>query len=89
MAVSIATIANWGSNYVTSSLFLTVTSGPLGKVFAYIILALSCLIVFFFTLRFVPETLNKTNEECIRLVAQSKNGIFTADEKGLLDNNED
>jgi hypothetical protein len=53
---SIATSSNWLSNFVVSSLFLTITSTDAGKVYAYLILAGFASSAWFFIYFFVPET---------------------------------
>ena len=75
MAIACTSATNWGFNYLVSSIFLQVTSGPLGKVFVYMIMAIICLLTFFFVLRFVPETLGRTNDECVKLVQETKYGM--------------
>jgi SP family sugar:H+ symporter-like MFS transporter len=56
VANSIATSFNWLSNFIVSSLFLTITSTDAGKVYAYLILAFFASSAWFFVYFLLPET---------------------------------
>ncbi len=68
-ANSITTTTNWLFNYLLSAVFLLITSTDTGKIIAYIILALSCFIAYWFTYIYVPETKDRSLEDCIRMVS--------------------
>lgn len=59
-ANSLATATNWLSNFLVSSLFLTITSTKTGNVYAYLILASFSVSAWFFIYFLLPETNNKT-----------------------------
>jgi MFS transporter, SP family, sugar:H+ symporter len=56
VANSIATSSNWLSNFIVSSLFLTITNSDAGKVYAYLILAFFATSAWFFIYFMLPET---------------------------------
>ena len=66
-ANGISTTANWVANYAVSSVFLTSTEQPIGKVLSYIAIALFCLMAFAFIYTLLPETKGKTLNEIIVL----------------------
>ena len=68
-ANSITTTTNWLFNYLLSALFLVITSTDTGKIISYIILALSCFFAYWFTYMYVPETKDRSLEDCIRMVS--------------------
>ena len=54
-AASVATMANWLSNFVVSLTFLSLLNA-LGSVWTFLLYAVLCLVGVWFCLRFVPET---------------------------------
>ena len=56
IANSIATASNWLSNFIVSSVFLTITETKPGKVYAYLILAFFSVFAWIFIYLLVPET---------------------------------
>ena len=56
VANSIATSSNWISNFIVSSLFLTITSTDAGKVYAYLIIAAFASSAWLFIFFLLPET---------------------------------
>jgi hypothetical protein len=56
VANSIATSSNWFSNFIVSSVFLTITNTDAGKVYAYLILAFFAASAWFFIYFLLPET---------------------------------
>lgn len=56
IATSLSTATNWGSNFVVSSLFLSIMHTDTGKVLAFIILAFFTVWAFGFIYYRVPET---------------------------------
>ena len=64
-ATSIATFANWVSNYVVAAIFLTTTGSSLGKVLTYAIIAFFCLTAFAFIYVMLPETKEKPLNEIV------------------------
>lgn len=61
-AMSIAVLTNWVFNWLVVFLFPWML-GSLGGTFTYGFLALMCLLLLFFAIRYVPETKGKTLEE--------------------------
>ena len=55
-----------------SAIFLMITSTQIGKIISYSILGLSCFVAYYFTLYYVPETKDKTLDECVRLVQDTR-----------------
>ena len=55
MAMSIATVIQWGANFVVSLSFLTIYQS-IGQVLTFSLFGLLCLSAFFFVYYFVPET---------------------------------
>ena len=55
-ATSLATTANWISNYAIAAVFLTTTSSPLGRVLTYLVIAGFCMAAFVFVYVLLPET---------------------------------
>ena len=66
--MSVSTMTSWGFNYVTASLYLQVTDGPIGKFCTFIVFPVCCLSAFAFTYRFVPETKDVPLERCVEMV---------------------
>lgn len=58
----------WGFNYTATSLFPQMADGELGKVAVYGGMALTCAFSWLFVHRFVPETKDLSNDECVKLV---------------------
>jgi hypothetical protein len=58
----------WGFNYTATSLFPQIGDGELGKVAVYVGMALTCAFSWLFVHRFVPETKDLSNDECVKLV---------------------
>lgn len=56
MANSLAAATNWLSNFIVSSLFLSILSQDNGKVYAFIILAVFAKTAWFFVYCMLPET---------------------------------
>ncbi len=61
-AMSLATMANWGSNFIVAVTFLTVVE-HLGLRGCFLLFAGLCLVAFVFAFRMVPETRGRTLEE--------------------------
>lgn len=61
-AMSLATMANWGSNFVVAVTFLTVVE-HLGMRGCFLLFAALCAVAFIFAFRIVPETRGRTLEE--------------------------
>ena len=59
-ANSMATATNWLSNFLVSSLFLTITETQAGKVYAYLILAFFSVSAWIFIYFLLPETNGKS-----------------------------
>jgi hypothetical protein len=72
MAIAITTTVSWGSNYAFASWFPLLSDGPLSRVILYAIMGISCLAAFGFTYRFVPETMDRTLEECVAMVLEAQ-----------------
>jgi len=72
LANSIATSSNWLSNFMVSSLFLTITSTDAGKVYAYLILAFFATCTWFFIYFLLPETKGFTIQENIDRILKRK-----------------
>jgi hypothetical protein len=68
MAVSTTTAISWFSNYAFSSWYPVFNENPMGKVIVYAIMGISCLSAFAFTYRFIPETKDRTAEECVAMI---------------------
>ena len=66
IANSIATSFNWLSNFVVSSVFLTITETKPGKVYAYLILAFFSLSAWIFIYFILPETKGKEIQENVK-----------------------
>ena len=62
----------WGFNYTATSLFPQIGDGELGKVAVYVGMALTCAFSWLFVHRFVPETKDLSNDECVKLVQQAR-----------------
>ena len=71
---SVATTANWLFNFLTAAVFLPATQSDAGIVVTYSVLALSCFATYAFVRRFVPETKDLPNAECVRLVLEFRHG---------------
>jgi len=69
---SIATSTNWLSNFLVSSLFLTITSSNAGKVYAYIILAGFSVAAWIFIYFMLPETAEKSIQENVQNIMGKK-----------------
>jgi MFS family permease len=61
-AMSLATMANWGSNFLVAATFLTFVE-HLGMRGCFLVFAGLCLAAFVFSLRMVPETRGRTLEQ--------------------------
>jgi len=61
-AMSLATMANWGSNFLVAATFLTVVD-HLGMRGCFLLFAGLCVVAFVFSLRMVPETRGRTLEQ--------------------------
>jgi hypothetical protein len=72
MALSFCMLANWGFNYTTASWFPQMADGQMGKVIVYVALAISCVIAYMFTYRYIPETKDKTQDECVQMVMYAR-----------------
>ena len=72
MALSFCMLASWGFNYVTASWFPQVADGQMGKVIMYAGIAISCVIAYMFTHRYVPETKGFTQAECVTMVLYAR-----------------
>ena len=59
-ATSLSTATNWLSNFVVSSVFLSIMKTDLGKVLAFVTLAIFTTICIIFVYIFVPETKGKS-----------------------------
>jgi SP family myo-inositol transporter-like MFS transporter 13 len=57
---SLSTATNWLSNFVVSSLFLTITATDTGKVYAFLILGGFSVVAWIFIYKLLPETKGKT-----------------------------
>lgn len=79
MAIAITTMVSWASNYVTSSWFLQLTDGPFGTIFVFAIMGISCLGAFGFTYRYVPETKDRSVDDCVNMVMYARYQPFTGD----------
>ena len=66
-AMSIATTANWISNYLIAALFLTSTSTPEGKVATFSVIGAFGFFAFGFVYVFVPETKGVPLEEVVEM----------------------
>ena len=53
-------------------MFLVITSTDVGKICSYTLLGLSCFFGYYFTMWFVPETKDRSLEECIALVQSTR-----------------
>lgn len=54
-------------------MFLVITaSSPAGKVGSYLVLGLSCFAAHAFTRRYVPETKDRSVDDCVALVLASR-----------------
>ena len=53
-------------------MFPQIADGELGKVAVYAGMALTCAFSWLFVHRFVPETKDLSNEECVKLVQQAR-----------------
>jgi len=62
LAVSVATMANWGANLVVGLTFLTLIE-TLGRASTFWLFAVLCVANLVFVLRFVPETKGRSLEE--------------------------
>lgn len=62
VAMSVATLANWGSNFVVSMTFLSILEG-VGPTITFLLYAAVGVITVFFVYYFIPETKGKTLEE--------------------------
>lgn len=72
IANSITTTSNWLFNFLTSAIFLQITATDTGKIVAYTILSVSCVITYLFVRRYLPETKDKPIDECVRLVQEAR-----------------
>eukprot|EP00347_Sterkiella_histriomuscorum_P004532 403360103 len=72
IANSITTTSNWLFNFLTSAIFLQITATNSGKIIAYSILSISCVITYLFVRRYLPETKDKPIDECVKLVMQAR-----------------
>ena len=72
VANSIATSFNWLSNFIVSSLFLTLTSTDAGKVYSYLILAFFASSTWFFVYFLLPETNGFTIQQNIDRILKRK-----------------
>jgi sugar porter (SP) family MFS transporter len=61
-AMSLATMANWGSNFIVAVTFLTVVE-RMGMRGCFLLFAALCAVAFVFVVRIVPETRGRTLEE--------------------------
>jgi hypothetical protein len=68
MGLAMCQFCAWGFNYTATSLFPRMADGELGKVGVYAGMALTCAFSWLFVHRFVPETKDLTNDECVKLV---------------------
>jgi hypothetical protein len=56
-----------------SAVFLVITaSSTAGKIGSYLVLGLSCFAAYYFTLRYVPETKDRSVDQCVALVLASR-----------------
>lgn len=64
-AMSLGTVCVWGANWLVASTFLSLihVAGPAGAFWAF---SATCVVGFFFSLKFVPETKGRTLEEIER-----------------------
>ncbi|CDW83378.1 UNKNOWN [Stylonychia lemnae] len=90
-ANSLTGTSNWLGNYSLAGIFLQITQTQTGKIFTYSLLAFNCMVMFFFVWRFVPETKDKSIDECVKLIHHSWKSKAIRDkinqkEGGLLDN---
>jgi hypothetical protein len=52
--------------------FLVITATPTGKIGAYLVLGLSCFVAYWFTLWYIPETKDRSLDECVRLTLETR-----------------
>ena len=71
-ATSLSTATNWFSNFIVSSLFLSIMKTDSGKVIAFLILAFFTVLAFLFIYKRVPETNNKPITENIKNILNNK-----------------
>lgn len=72
MANSITATTNWLFNYLLSAVFLVATATPVGKVISYLILGLSCFFAYYFTLWYVPETKDRSLDDCVNSMLRTR-----------------
>jgi len=77
IAMSVATVANWATNYLVAATFLTM-AGALGKAGVFWFYAFMGLLTFIFVRRLVPETKGKTLEEVQKIL-----GVVAVERKPL------
>jgi MFS family permease len=71
IAMSVATVANWGANWIVAATFLTL-AGVLGKEGVFWLYALMGVLTLIFIVRLVPETKGKTLEEIQQVFADRR-----------------
>lgn len=69
VAMSVATVANWGANFIVAATFLTLASA-IGGAGIFWLYAFMGIVTWFFVWRLVPETKGKTLEEVEALFAE-------------------
>lgn len=67
MSNAITAAANTMGNMALNSVFLVMNETVPGKIASVLFLVASCVVSFFFVYYLVPETKDKSNEECVRL----------------------
>ena len=67
VANALTTASNSVGNYIISASFLLVTETVTGKILGCLFMSLSCILGFFLTKWYSPETFGRTNEECVAL----------------------
>ena len=63
--MSISTTANWLSNFLVSSLFLTLMGNNISRILTFVIISLFALMSWIFVYKLVPETKGRTIEDIV------------------------
>lgn len=71
-ATALSTTTNWFSNFIVSSMFLSILSTNIGKIVAFAILAVLAFTAYLFVYFYVPETNNKPILENVQNIIERR-----------------